>query len=473
MTAQVDIGLCDDATAGTLSHDDGGAPPAAAQTCAALYLCVECDRPRAGAARYALAGVDEVVIGRAAERGAALTDAAGRAVLRIGVPDARISSVHARLARREGVWVIEDAASKNGLLVDGRAVERAALTDGLRIEIGRTFFLFRSAVLFAPDGPRAVDAADLAALPAGTATLIPPLERHLAEALRLAAAPAPIMLRGESGTGKELIARALHRASGRRGAFVAVNCAALPPSLAASELFGYRKGAFSGADESRPGLIRAADGGTLFLDEVGDLPEPVQGLLLRALQEREVTPVGATQPVPVDLRVLSATHRDLEAMVERKELRGDLYARLAGGMVRLPPLRDRREDLGLLLAALLPTAAGEVRLAPRAARALLAHDWPLNVRELEKGLTAACALAGDGTIAPEHLPERLRAAAPAAAGAAPSDLRARLTGHDLDNRARLIELLHQTGGNVSAVARRLGKGRTQVQRWMKRYQLKA
>jgi DNA-binding NtrC family response regulator len=283
----------------------------------------------------------------------------------------------------------------------------------------------------------------------------------------VAASPAPIVLVGESGAGKELLARAIHAWSQRSGALVAVNCGALNPNLIDSALFGHRRGAFSGAAESRPGLVRAADGGTLFLDEIADLPPAGQAALLRVLQEREVLPVGETEPVAVDLRWLSASHRDLDALAASGRLRADLLARLGGYRVALPPLRQRTEDLGLLVGTLLRRLAGEraaaVTLAPETARALVRHSWPGNARELERALEAALPLAGDGPILPAHLPPEL-------AGARPAALPVPGTPDELE--ARLVGLLREHRGNLSAVARALGKARTQVQRWVKRFGLR-
>jgi len=458
----------------TLSGTEDEAP-ASFSTCPVLYLAFECDRPLGGGARYVLDGVDVVEIGRGVQRRAEMQTQNGRRRLRLELPDRRISSRHASLRRSEGVWTIEDLGSKNGVFVEGERVERAALTNGARIEVGHTFFTFRPAVAVPGDAPRLLDASALDALPLGMATLIPSLARRFELALRLASSTVPILLLGESGTGKELVARALHAVSARAGRFVAINCGALPANLVESELFGYRKGAFSGATEDRSGLVRSAENGTLFLDEIGDFPLSAQASLLRVLQEREVMPVGATRAVPLDLRVISATHGDLEQMVEAKTFRADLFARLAGGVLRLPPLRERLEDLGTFLPSLLRRAAGgraeDVKFSAAAARALLAHDWPLNVRQLEKSLAAACAVANDGNVELEHLPEHVQLKRIAVADYS-GDLALRLTGSDLKTRERLLALLEQSGGNVSAVARQMGKGRTQIQRWMRRYGIK-
>jgi transcriptional regulator with GAF, ATPase, and Fis domain len=281
-----------------------------------------------------------------------------------------------------------------------------------------------------------------------------------------------VLILGETGTGKELVARALHETSGRAGQFTAINCGALPRQLVAAELFGFRKGAFSGAQEDRSGLVRAADGGTLFLDEVGELPPEAQTALLRVLQEQEVLPIGGTRPVRIDLRIAAATHRDLEELVERAELREDLLARLSGFTMRLPPLRDRREDLSLLIPALLQRVApdpAKVRFTRGAARALLWHDWPQNVRELERCLAAAAALAIDRPIAVDDLTEAVRSVAPAehvAVGTQPpldDDARAQ--------RDELVRLLAQERGNVNAVARALTKDPKQIRRWLERYMI--
>ncbi|MCU1383052.1 MAG: sigma-54 dependent transcriptional regulator, partial [Acidobacteria bacterium] len=215
-------------------------------------------------------------------------------------------------------------------------------------------------------------------------------------AQRIAGSDASVLVQGESGTGKEVIARSVHQLSRRPGPFVPVNCGALPGGLVESELYGHKRGAFSGADRDRIGMVQSANGGTLFLDEVGDLPLASQASLLRFLQQREVTPLGGRKPEPVDVRVISATNQDIPGLVEKGKFRADLWARLSGFVTRLPALRARREDLGLLLATLCeklaPERTGELALERPSARALMAHAWPLNVRELENVVRTSLAL---------------------------------------------------------------------------------
>jgi transcriptional regulator with GAF, ATPase, and Fis domain len=255
-----------------------------------------------------------------------------------------------------------------------------------------------------------------------------------------------------------------------------VNCASIPATLIESELFGYRKGAFSGAGEDRLGLVRSAQGGTLLLDEIGELPAAGQAVLLRVLQEQVVTPVGDVRPVETDVRFVAATNRDLPALVSAGTFRGDLYARLLGLSLRLPPLRERPEDLGQLVATLLPEVAARpetITLGKGAARALFAHRWPFNVRELERCLETAAALSDDGVIHVEHL--RTLAAGSAAAAPEPEGTLDPGTALDAEDRARrdeIVRLLQEHRGNVAAVARALAKAPAQIHRWMKRYRLR-
>ncbi|WDJ06401.1 sigma-54-dependent transcriptional regulator [Xanthomonas campestris] len=237
-----------------------------------------------------------------------------------------------------------------------------------------------------------------------------PAMRTVHKRIGLAAgAELPVLITGETGTGKELAARALHHASARaQRAFVAVNCAAIPLELMESELFGHRKGAFSGATSDRIGLIRQADGGSLFLDEIGDMPLPMQGKLLRFLQEGEVTPLGGNGAQKVDVRVLAATHRDLAAWASTGQFRSDLRYRLNVVPIELPPLRERGDDILLLATHFLQSAGGAARaLSPDAQRRVLDYPWPGNVRELRNVMQRCALLVRGHTIAAGDLDEAL------------------------------------------------------------------
>jgi hypothetical protein len=428
-----------------------------------LFIAFRCDRPLEGGARFSLAGVETVAVGRAPRLCGERARAEGASELRIGVPDPRMSAAHARLVRVLGSWMLADTGSKNGTWLDGRRVDRARLADGALLELGQTFFIFREAL--AGGAPDVIGRPPADGSPPGLFTVLPGFAAELERIRRVAASRIPVLLQGESGTGKEVMARAIHALSGRAGPFLAINCGGIPSNLVESQLFGHRKGAFTGATDDSPGLFRSAEGGTLLLDEVGDLPPAAQAALLRVLQEEEVRAVGSERAVKVDVRVLAATHRDLEARVAADRFRSDLLARLSGYRCGLPPLRERREDLAWLAAALLEQGASRpVTFSVDAARALLRHRWPQNVRELEKCLMGAAVLAAGGQVEVEHLPEAVRAS-----GAAPPPAAA--DGPDAARREELIGLLQRHSGNVTAVARALGKARTQVQRWLRRFHL--
>jgi transcriptional regulator with AAA-type ATPase domain len=463
----------------TLSRSEETSAPTA-RSAPALIVVAECERPRAGAARHLLADVDEVVIGRG-QRAFSRDTSDGKQRILIGVPDPWMSTTHCRLVRSTGHWFVEDLGSRNGVVLDGARTERALLTDGALLELGHTFFLFRASILPADGDPDDLDSTQLVPSAPGLPTLHAELGRELHLLARVASSELPVIVLGESGVGKEVVARALHELSGRTGAFVAVNCGALSDSLRESELFGHRRGAFTGAVQDHVGFVRSADGGTLFLDEIGDLPLSAQVALLRALQERQVTPVGTTRPIPVDLRVCVATHRDLEAMVERESFRADLFARLSGFTLLLPPLRERREDLGLLIGTLLERTAPQataLRFAPEAMRALLSYPWPLNVRELEKALARAVTVCDGDVVRLEHLPPTVRSAMPraprsdaAAAGAVGDGSAAEPQVDAVARREQLVALLAEHAGNISAIARIMKTSRVQIRRWLKRYQL--
>jgi transcriptional regulator with GAF, ATPase, and Fis domain len=300
-----------------------------------------------------------------------------------------------------------------------------------------------------------------------------------------AASSIPVLIEGETGTGKELVARAIHRASDRaNGPFIAANCAAFTETLLESELFGHRRGAFTGAASDEPGVFRAANGGLILLDEVGEMPPPMQAKLLRVLQEGEITPVGESRPQKVDVRVLSATNRDLSAAVTAKTFRADLYYRLAVFPIRLPPLRDRREDIPLLASRFLARSSqasgkriGEIDAD--ALDALVRFNWPGNVRELQNEIERAVALAANGQgIARAHLWAAVGGSAektgpPDSAGASPSmdDLAAQsqpLAKARADFEARYIaSVLARTGGKVTQAARLLGISRVALHKRIK------
>ncbi len=469
------------------SPKSGDAGPSAQPT---IFLVMECERPLAAGARCSLANTYTVTLGRGEARrlvrgdeGRAATGA-GAQSLDIRVPDAWMSRQHARLDYAMGAWLLVDLESRNGTFVNGERVAQAELGDGDVIELGHTLFVFRDNLSTPARAPRQVDLEDHHPAEEGMATLRPDVSAAFNDLERLSSSGVEILIRGESGTGKELIARAIHALSGRGGAFVAINCGALPPTLVESELFGYERGAFSGAAHAKSGLIRSAHGGTLFLDEIGDLAAESQTALLRVLQEREVTPVGGTRPVPVDFRLIAATHRDLNERAQTGAFREDLLGRISAHVVHLPPLRDRREDLGVLLATLLPRVARNEpipAISTEAARLLLGYDWPRNVRQLEKYLAVAAPFAEGGTLEASHLPAEVRGgdrtgeAARSRKTSRPPNARrdGALTDRDRERKRELVALLREHGGNVSAVARAMNKGRTQIQRWVQRYGLDA
>ena len=300
------------------------------------------------------------------------------------------------------------------------------------------------------------------------------MDQLLERVARLVDKPVSIFLQGETGTGKEVLARALHDASRRADRpFVAVNCAAIPESLIESELFGYAPGTFTGArSKGMKGLIQRSDGGTLFLDEIGDMPLPLQTRLLRVLAEREVLPLGADEPVRVDLNVVAASHRDLRRQIVAGTFREDLYYRLCGATLALPALRERG-DKTFLIERILEMEAESmgVRAAidPQAVAALLRHDWPGNIRELRNALCYALSIADGATVGLDHLPQEVidsETAMPHATATVIPFPREPAPGDD--ERAALLEVLRRNRWNISEAARDLGSCRATVYRRMKR-----
>ena len=300
-------------------------------------------------------------------------------------------------------------------------------------------------------------------------TRSPRMEDLLRQAKLVADSDASVLIFGESGTGKELLARGIHQASRRSAkAFVAVNCGAIPADLLESELFGHARGAFTGAIQAHKGLFQAADGGTLFLDEIGDMPLPLQVKLLRVLQEGEVRPVGSTQAIPIDVRVISATHRDLDSQREQGHFREDLFYRLNVVSLKLPSLADRREDIPLLAAHILRKLAERYRkpapsLAPDAMALLVAAPWPGNIRQLLNLLEQSVALATTQVI-PATL---VQAALKEDAAALVPFEEARKTFE----RDYLVRLLKITGGNVTQAAQLAKRNRTEFYKLLQRHRL--
>ncbi|MCP3141467.1 sigma 54-interacting transcriptional regulator [Pyxidicoccus xibeiensis] len=389
----------------------------------------------------------------------------------LALPDGEVSRAHARVVWDADTrsYALEDAGSRNGTFLDGRRVQgRQPLPPGAVVRVGASLLLYEDVLLpaYAPLEPESQG------LPGPSLGL----GRVRAELALVAPQPMPVLVLGETGVGKELVAEELHRRSGRTGSFVPLNCAAISPQLAESELFGHTAGAFTGAQRRSDGLFVAADGGTLFLDEVGELPLELQPKLLRALSRGEVRPVGATAPVHADVRVVAATHRDLARMVAEGRFRDDLLARLSGWMVRIPALRERKEDVLALGRRFLARAPQPPTLSADAAEALLLHDWPHNVRELEQVLTAAAVRAGGGPLRREHLPpslvERLRdrtfPTPAAAAGTTPMPLEVLVPRDRPPSRDELHTVLTRLEGNMAQVADFFGKDRRQVYRWAER-----
>lgn len=280
------------------------------------------------------------------------------------------------------------------------------------------------------------------------------------KAERLANVNVSLLITGETGTGKEYLARAIHGMRKSEAPFVAINCAAMPETLIESELFGYESGAFTGArSKGKRGLIEAADGGTLFLDEIGDMPLALQARLLRVLAEKEVLPVGATSPKPVNIRVMAATHRNLAELARQGKFRDDLFYRLNGAVLELPPLRER-EDFDWLAARVLNSGANQggqmCRISPRAMMALRQHDWPGNIRELQHALEFARAFATLGVVEPADLPDTIAVSAAVTLAASETET------------PSLPQMLAYHGWNVSATARSLGVDRTTIHRRMRK-----
>ncbi len=358
---------------------------------------------------------------------------------------------------------VEDLGSRNGTLVAGKRIasgERVPLGLGALVEIGNA-----SLVLYRPRGgvvePRATGGGG----EASSIVVEDPSMKRLHAMLDVVGPSAlPVLLFGETGTGKDVFARAVHDSSPRSTRpFAALNCAALPEQLLESELFGFERGAFTGATQAKPGLLESADGGTLFLDELGELPLTMQAKLLRVLESGEVRRLGSVTSKRIDVRVVAATNRDLLALVHANEFRADLFYRLNGFALTLPPLRDRPADILALAVRTAGTA-----LSADVERALLGHDWPGNVRELRTTIGRALALARGGPIAPEHLMLPARGSRPPPSP--PPPLATRPDGEDAE-RDRIAAALATTSGNQKEAAALLGISRRTIVNKIERYGL--
>jgi DNA-binding NtrC family response regulator len=390
----------------------------------------------------------------------------------IRLPETAVSRIHARIARVDGVWIVTDLDSRNGVLLDGRPVKEAPLRRNDQLRIGDSLLKFvpQEAAAYAELRPDDDDAGLVGGLT---------MRRLSREIGKVAPTDLSVLVLGETGTGKELVARALHAASGRPGGFFAVNCAAIPGNLVESELFGHKRGAFTGADRDRAGVIRAAHRGTLLLDEIGDMPLEAQAKLLRMLETREIVPLASTTPERVDVRVVCATHRDLQSLVDAGSFRGDLFARINGYALRVVPLRERKEEIVPLVRHFLAKHGRPDAPASLSFMVAVCHyDWPYNVRELEAAVRRAAVVADGTELDESHLPEAVQAAMrgygkkalPSAPPPSRSSAAASAAGAPTAEALRASLTEHR--GNVAAVARAMGRDRTQIHRWMRMHGIK-
>jgi two-component system response regulator AtoC len=382
----------------------------------------------------------------------------------IVVDDTHVSRKNTEIALRGRRLVVRDLGGRNGTKVNGAVLrnDERVVARGDEIAVGPA----RVTVAAIPTASHAPPTVGNAA-PSETSGIVaedPKVKELFALAERLAQVPTSVLVRGETGVGKELVAERLHAGGPRaRGPLVRLNCAALPESLLESELFGHEKGAFTGANERKRGMVEAASGGTLFLDEIGDLSLPMQAKLLRVLETQRVTRVGGREDLRVDVRFVAATHRDVDAMVEDGTFRRDLFYRLAGFVLHVPPLRLRPADIGPLAARFAAAFASRIgravtpRIDPEAETLLRSHAWPGNVRELKNAMEHAVVLATGTTIGVEHLPDALLAAPVAAPGASMHD------EVDGAERRAVERALEAAGGNRARAAEMLGVSKRTLQ----------
>lgn len=397
--------------------------------------------------------------------------------------DPRVSRAHASLELRDDGPFIRDLGSRNGTYLNGERVEGAPLVDQDVLRIGDHLLVVQ--VLHGDDVRRAIEPPPPLETIVGDGRAMRALRKEIA---RTAPGNVPVLLLGETGTGKELIASELHRLSGRAGKFVPVNCAAIPENLAEGELFGYVRGAFTGAVADSVGLFGAADGGTLLLDEIGEMPLILQAKLLRALATGEVRRVGDTSTRKVDVRVVAATNVALVQAVGEDRFRADLLARLAGHVVSVPSLRQRRDDILLIAAHFLgraldlrsttPHEMVSERFSPDAAEGLLLHAWTFNVRGLEQVIRAAATRIEAQRLEVAHL-------GPSFAARGEASQPGRTSSPTSSPLQRILEIkptavpsaddlravIAHFGGNVSRIASFFGKERRQIYRWADKHDI--
>lgn len=377
--------------------------------------------------------------------------------------DRSVSRHHAEIRSTPKGYLFRDLGSTNGSFIESLRVTEAILGMEVTGMLGRTQILLRH--LTEEHEIAVVQDNQLGSLVGGSQPM-----RELYGFLRaVAPTPTTLLIQGESGSGKELVARTLHQLSHRNGPFVIFDASVTDRELIRSDLFGHLKGAFTGAASSREGAFRKANQGTLFIDEIGELPLELQPRLLRALENREVTPLGSDQPIRVDVRVIAATHRDLAAMVQAGTFRADLFYRLSVITIDVPPLRDIPEDIPLLVQHFLKQRALDCHLTPAALKTLQAYSWPGNIRELRNVLERAAALAKGKSIHPQDLhflPLSTAEESPSQSSLSPSPPGSRLKALE---RQMIQEALARNRHNKAATARELGISLSTLKRRLKEY----
>jgi DNA-binding NtrC family response regulator/pSer/pThr/pTyr-binding forkhead associated (FHA) protein len=381
------------------------------------------------------------------------------------IEDEFVSSFHCRIVFQNGRWILVDLGSTNGTLVNGLRVREAELPIPASIQIGRATMSFQ---IEAPSGGAEIGESILYG---GMLARGPKMKRLFTMIAKFADKPAPVLITGESGSGKELIARALHDESSRSGGpFIAINCGALAANLIESELFGHMKGSFTGAAADKKGAFEAAQGGTLFLDEIGELPLELQPKLLRALESMTIRRVGGTAELPFDARIIAATHRNLNELVEQGLFREDLFHRLYVLNIAIPSLRERPEDIVPIAKHFIenqssPAATGGriIRLTAEAEEAMVGYTWPGNVRELRNVILRAILMCEGDSIGASDL--QFSETAFASPG---FDARSRLRRADDEERKRIVDALIQTNDNRAEAARILGMSKSTFHDKLKR-----